>query len=313
MRVDYLNSLRALEAVLRNGGLRPAAEDLGVTPAAIGQQIRKLEDYLGIALLERHPTGSTPTTRANSVASELTNHMTGLSDVLQRLKSPKDSNRVSLSVLPSFAEMWFPRHLSTLFAQMPGLDLRLDSSSKLVNFLEGEYDFAIRYAREPSSDLDYELLLEDFCAPICTPQFSDRYGLSRDSKSLEGVPMAEIDIQALASSGTVPGLIDWCARFEVEPPKPSHGQVTLSYSGGRKLASFGLAIFLAGLHDVIGELEAGDIILPFGRDKVLLNEHKFWLVWQRDIRLSSTQRGFVRWILDHAAEDRRRISRFLVA
>ena len=111
----------------------------------------------------------------------------------------------------------------------------------------------------------------------------------------------------------MPGLIDWCARFEVEPPKPSHGQVTLSYSGGRKLASSGLAIFLAGLHDVIGELEAGDIVLPFGRDKVLLNEHKFWLVWQRDIRLSSTQRGFVRWILDHAAEDRRRISSFLVA
>ena len=313
MRIDHLNNLRALEAVLRTGGLRPAAEDLGVTPAAVGQQIRKLEEYLGLALLERHPTGSTPTPRALEIAGDRSRHMSGLGDVLRRLAPTAEPDRVSISVVPSFAETWLPRHLSTLFSQLPGIDLRLDSSRKLVNLFDGEHDFAIRYARDPIPDAECELLLDDVCAPICTPEFARRYALSPECSSLDGVPMAEIDLEAFPSPRTVPGLVDWCAAFGVSPPEPRSGQVTLSYTGGRKLAGSGLAIFLAGLHDVIGELESGDIVLPFGRDRVLRNTHGFWLVRQKSARLSPTRKDFVRWIRDRAAEDRRRIARFLSA
>lgn len=313
MRVDHLNNLRALEAVLRKGGLRPAAKELGVTPAAVGQQIRNLEDYLGLALLERHPTGSIPTSHALQIETALTRHMTGLGDVLNNLRSQKDTNRISLSVLPAFAESWLPRHLSTLLSQIPGTDLRIDASHKIADLFDGEYDFAIRYTGEPSPEFARELLLEDYSAPMCTPDFARRYQISPDCTSLEGVPMADIDVKSLGSSSDLPELLDWCAQFSVAPPNPQAGQVILDYSTCLRLAFSGLAIFLAGVHEALGDLEDERIVFPFGPDRVIKNEHKFWLIWRKDLRLSSAQKQFLKWITAHAAEDRDRIDRFLAS
>lgn len=311
MRVDHLNSLRALEAVLRTGGLRPAAKDLGVTPAAVGQHIRSLEEVLGADLLERHPNGSKPAHRAEQIAEELSHHMAGLADVLARLRPSETPYRVSVSILPSFAEGWLSVHLATLFAQLPGLDLRLDASRKIASLTDGAHDFAIRYARQPPPELNAELLLDDYCAPVCTPDFAHRYHLSLRAPSLADVPMAEIDFGEISSSGFVPGLVDWCSKFGVVPPQPRSGQVILSYGAGVKMAASGLVIFLAGLHDVLANLEDKTILLPFGSDRVLLNSHKFWLVWRKDRRLSDAQKKFIRWITEHAARDRRRTAAFV--
>lgn len=312
MKVDHLNSLRALESVLRKGGLRPAAEDLGVTPAAVGQQIRNLEGYLGVDLLKRHPNGSTPTNRAEQVAEDLSQHMTGLADVMARLRPTEAPHRVSVSVLPSFAEGWLSRHLATLFSQLPGIDLRIDASRNMANLTDGTHDFAIRYAREPSSDLNSELLLDDFCAPVCTADFANRYTLPSEENSLASVPIAEINLDEIETSGAVPALSDWCYQFDIAPPQLDSGQVILSYGAGVKMATSGLAIFLAGLHDIIDELENGDVLLPFGGDRVLLNEHKFWLVWRKDKRLSGIQKDFIGWISESAAVDRRRIENMVL-
>ncbi len=311
MRVDHLNNLRALEAVLRTGGLRPAAADLGVTPAAVGQHIRNLEAYLGLALLTRHPTGSVPTPHAEKVANALTRHMAGLRDVMDSLTPVTKPNRIALTVLPEFSESWFPRHLATLFSQVPGIDLRIDTSRALVNLNDGEFDFAIRYTRAPPNGFTQELLLDDYCAPICTPRFADRYQISADRLSLEDVPMAELDVGALGSPSSLIELVDWCERFSVAPPNPRSGQVRVDYTAARKMAGSGLAILLGGIHDFISELENGDVFLPFGPDKFILTEHKFWLIWRKDLRLTSAQKKFVDWIGRHASEDRDRVKRIL--
>ena len=309
--MDFLNNLRALEAVLRTGGLRPAARELGVTPAAVGQHIRNLEDHLGTALMTRHPTGSRPTRQAQEVADTLTRHLQGLQGVLESLAPSRDPNRVSLTVLPEFAENWFPRHLATLFAQVGGIDLRIDTSRALVDLDEGEFDFAVRYSREPSDKFEYELLLDDYCAPVCTAEFAERYDLSSDRASLRDVPLAELDLTALGSSTDLPEMVSWCARYSVTPPDPISGQVVVDYTTARKMARAGLAILLGGIHDFIAELENSDMVLPFGPEKVILNEHKFWLIWRKGLRMSPAQKSFVAWIKNHAAEDRDRVRRIL--
>lgn len=313
MRVDHLNNLRALEAVLRKGGLRPAAEELGVTPAAVGQHIRNLEEYLGLALLDRHPTGSHPTPDAQRVKNALTRHMTGLRDVLDMLEPETDPNRISVSILPDFAETWLPQHIASLFSLVPGIDLRLDASRELVDLNNAEFDFAIRYSPEPSPELAYQLILDDYCAPICTPDFAERYNIGPDSASLENVPLAEIDVASLGTTGDLPALVDWCARYSVVPPGPKSGQAIVEYSTAKRMAGSGLAILLGGIHDFIEGLERGEVLLPFGPGKVMLNEHKFWLIWRKDRRLSPTQKKFVEWIADHGADDRRRVMRLLSA
>lgn len=282
-----------------------------MTPAAVGQQIRNLETYLGIPLLDRHPTGSTPTPHALKVQGALTQHMSGLGDVVADLKAQRDSDRISISVLPSFAENWFPRHLSSLFSAVPGIDLRLDASFKVADLFSGEYDFVVRHSGEPPQDYAYELLLEDYCAPFCTPDFARRYDLSPQCTSLDNVPVADIDVAAFGSTAQLPDLIDWCRRFSIASPTAETGQVIVDYATCMRMARSGLAIVLGGFYEVIDDLMSEKLVMPFGKERVIRIEHSFWLIWRKDRRLSATQKKFLNWITTHAAEDRQRIKGIL--
>ena len=67
----HLKSLQALEMAIRVGSLKEAADQLGITPAAVGQRIRSLEDYLGNDLLMRGRSGLQPTKDLNRALVDL--------------------------------------------------------------------------------------------------------------------------------------------------------------------------------------------------------------------------------------------------
>ena len=94
MRTPHLNGLRAFETALRTGNFTAAGRELGVTAAAVGQQIRTLEDYLGRKLFERRPTGVVPTAAALRVQDRLTAGMSILSDVVVQLSPVEVEDRV---------------------------------------------------------------------------------------------------------------------------------------------------------------------------------------------------------------------------
>ena len=72
MKLSHLNALRAFEAVLRTGSFRAAADELGVTTAAVGQQIRGLEAFIGRSLFSRTSAGAHPTDDATRLKARLT-------------------------------------------------------------------------------------------------------------------------------------------------------------------------------------------------------------------------------------------------
>lgn len=86
MLLTHLNALRALEATLRLGSFTAAASELGVTPAAVGQRVRTLEDYLGTELFLRTPTGIRAKADVRSVEALLTNSFSGLANAMSELK-----------------------------------------------------------------------------------------------------------------------------------------------------------------------------------------------------------------------------------
>ncbi len=310
MKVDHLNGLRALEAVLRTGGLKQAASELGVTPAAIGQQIRNLEAYLETSLLDRSATTAVPTPAAIGVKHELTRHMRGFADVVSSLQDKGQPNHISVSVLPSWAEIWFPRHLASLFAKIPEIDLRIEGSTKRADLHSGQFDFAVRHIGEPPPAHDGRLLIEDYVAPVCTPDFAERYKLSESTKSLIGVPVAEIEISALGSTAELGDIFDWCREFSIEPPEAGPGIMMLKDATGQRMASAGLVIYLTALIDAIDEIQSGKLVLPLG-SKISKRPYGFWLIWREEMRLNAVQKDFVDWMLDRAAQDMTAQSKYL--
>jgi LysR family glycine cleavage system transcriptional activator len=216
MRLSHLNGWRAAEAVLRSGSIAAAAEELCVTRAAVAAQIRALEEGLGHPLFERAPSGLRPAATLLGVGDRLSAAFTALADVQSSLTRDTQTNRVALSVSPTFAETWLPRHMSDLFSRHPEIDLRLQSTWAVADFRTEEMDFAIRYMGENADPgLEAVALMGSGVIPVCTPGFAERFGLGSGAMSLDGIPLVHIDVPT--SDPDWVGWAGWRARMGLPP------------------------------------------------------------------------------------------------
>ncbi len=311
MKVSHLNALRALEAVLRLGSFRAAADEIGVTTAAIGQQIRSLEDVVGQKLFERHATGARPIPLLLKSAPKLNGAFRDLSDVLHDLNARNAPKRVAVTMTVAIAESWLPAQLPSFFREVQDVDLRLEASRDMVDLRDQVFDFAIRHIGDHDHDFDSITLFPSFVAPVCTPGFADRYPLGPDIRSLAGVPLAHNSIET--SDPDWANWPEWCARFDVDLPKNVGKQSVSGGAGGLTLVSTGVAMGLSALIDSFAALQKGDLVAPFGKQKIVRTAYSYKLLWMRGRRLTPIQKQFRDWIADRAAQQRAELAAWLDA
>ncbi|MDD9978784.1 MAG: LysR substrate-binding domain-containing protein, partial [Boseongicola sp.] len=309
MRTSHLNALRALEAALRTGGFRSAANDLGVTTAAVGQQIRGLEEYVGCQLFVRKPSGATPTETATEVASELTAGFSSISTVLNRLQQPILNNRLSVSTSLAIAEYWLTPRLPSFYAICDQFDLRIDTTHRLVDLRAEEFDFVIRFGPEPDDNLDSVFLFDGCLLPICTPEFATQYGLSDASTSLVDVPLIHVKEET-----TDPGWLDWANwskkygfEYEERLAIPEFPRL----SSGLRGAKEGLGLVLCGMVESFSALSDGSMVMPFGVRSAVKSKFSYRLVSLPGRTRSKTQNDFRDWIAAEAATYRREVESLL--
>ena len=178
MKLSHLNGLRALEATLRKGTFSAAAKELGVTVAAIGQQLRNLEAYLGVTLFERLPSGARPTPEARLVAERLTAGFSHIEDVLTELRAGNDGRRLSLTMTHMFFEDWMSQRLPRFYALNPTTEVKIDTSDHFVDLAAENVDMAIRFSAEPGPAYETLDLHLSCYFPACTPDFADAHKIS---------------------------------------------------------------------------------------------------------------------------------------
>jgi len=98
-----LNALRAFEAAARHRSIRRAAEDLHVTPAAISQQVKLLEDYLGVQLFQRVNRGLTLTPEAEASVGRWREGFDALAGAVELMHAQKGVERVRVGAAPTSA------------------------------------------------------------------------------------------------------------------------------------------------------------------------------------------------------------------
>lgn len=166
----HLNALRAFEAAARLLSFAAAGEELHVTPSAISQQIRTLEDYLGIALFHRSAGGITLTAEAIEAYPDIRDGLAHLAAGLGKMRPAWRDAIVTLSVPTSFAAKWLLPRLERFRAAHPGLDLRLDTSDRLADYAVDGIDIGVRYGRGAYAGMTCERLLAEEVFPVCSPQ-----------------------------------------------------------------------------------------------------------------------------------------------
>lgn len=170
--IAHLNALRAFEASARHQSFSLAAQELNVTPAAVGQLVRTLEDWLGSPLFVRSTSG-----RARLVTTELAEQ--ALPDIraglerlavgLERLRSGSAGGVLTVTVSPAFAAKWLLTRIERFQAAWPETDLRLDTSLKPVDFVAQRIDVGVRYGRGQWPGLAAEKLMDEEVYPVCAP------------------------------------------------------------------------------------------------------------------------------------------------
>src|SRR5512134_2381718 len=144
-RLTHLNGIRAFEAAARHMSFAKAAEELGVTPAAVSQQIKTLEDYLGVALFKRTKRALFLTDTAQTILPAAREGFDLLASALARARASAARDRLVVSVTPSLAAKWLMPRLERFIAQHPQVDIRIDTNSRLVDFAREDVDLAVRY------------------------------------------------------------------------------------------------------------------------------------------------------------------------
>ncbi|MES2452006.1 MAG: LysR substrate-binding domain-containing protein [Pseudomonadota bacterium] len=169
-----LSALRTFEAIVRLGSLTAAGEELGLTVSAISHQMRGLETAFGQSLLRREGRGVLPTDMGRTLAGDLGRAFGEIDLAIDRTRSARRT--VTVSVQASFAARWLIPRLHRFDRIAPGIDLRILTTTRLVNLTREGVDCAIRLGPGDWPDVTATLLMPHMEGPVA------RAGLSSDAR-----------------------------------------------------------------------------------------------------------------------------------
>lgn len=186
---SHLNALRAFEASARNKSFSAAAKELNVTPAAVGQLVRGLEDWLGVVLFNRNLSGKErliTTAVARRALPTIQEGFEKLSLGIEILKEDILSGVLTVTVSPAFATKWLMPRIDKFQTSNPETDVRLDISLKLLDFNSDNIDIGVRYGNGTWNGLHSELLMHEEIFPVCSPALIQQDGkLNLDTSIFE--------------------------------------------------------------------------------------------------------------------------------
>lgn len=183
-RYPPFKALLAFDAAMRTQSFSLAAEELHVTAGAIGQQIQKLEEWLGVVLFLRQVRHIVPTEVAHTYWQHIQPALVQIADASQKLKA-SSSTKIWLSMPPSLATNWFTPKMARLLTQHPEIELHLNISSALVDFEHEAIDLAIRYFEGNDPNLDSTLLFKDEARVYCSPQYAQALQLNTPAELIK--------------------------------------------------------------------------------------------------------------------------------
>jgi len=168
----HLSGLRAVEAVGRLGGLAAAADELGVTPGAISQQVQRTEEALGKALFSREGKGLRLTLLGAEICARLTAGMSELSRAVA-LAEERSHSALTVSVAPIFASKWLVWKLDGFRRTDPEVRVRIDADVGLVDPNTADVDACVRVGKGTYPGVKAEWMLDQEVFPVCHPRLAE--------------------------------------------------------------------------------------------------------------------------------------------
>lgn len=285
LRTALLPPIAAFVTAARHQNFAHAAEELNLTASAISHHVRKLEEALGVTLFRRHARGVALTPEGRLLADAADSAIGDLGAVVDSLRGVQHSERVRLSVLPSFAATWLIPRIDRFAAAHPDIHLGFDSNRAPARFDDSGPDLGIRYGIGPWPGLVARFLMNDSLLPLAAPRL-DGVNAVREPRDIARL--------RLLGDNAPEGWREWFRAAGVYKVRVDVSHVFNDSALGLDAAAMGLGAILARRRLAINHLANGTLILLPGPE--LPARAAYYVVHPENRPPSPAAAAFIAWI-----------------
>lgn len=300
--MDSLPPLRALQVFDTLGrcqGVGETARRLGVSPGAVSQQIKLLEDVLGIRLLAKEGKRLRLTEAGLAYHASCAQAFEGLRLARAELERGKHVRNLSISALPSVLSKWLAPRMYAWQRLHPDFDVFLEGTHSEPSASGHHIDFRITYGERVDTSAAYAELFRDTVVPVCSPALlRDHPPLTHPADMLR-YPLLSIDW--LPKFSSPPSWRDWFVAQGVDCAGLRENRLVFSLSSlAIQAAIEGEGFVLAQTSMIADDVAAGRLLVPFATGVPLLSP--YFLTWQANAFDAPHCRAFHRWLLTQGRE-----------
>ncbi len=291
-RLPPLNALRAFEAAARHLSFTKAAEELHVTPGAISQQVKALEEYVGVTLFRRLNRALMLTEEAEACLPALHQGFDKLAEATNVLTSSDADTRLTVSAAPSFASKWLVPRLADFQEHYPQHDVWVMADMELTDFIKEGVDVAIRYGGGDYPGLNVEKLLTEEVFPVCSPALLEGPQGLKSPRDLEKHTL--LHDSSPDNDESCPDWPMWLKASGIDGIDGTRGLRFNQSSLVLEAALSGHGIALAKSLLAADDLAAGRLVRPFDLKQPI--EFAYYIAFPPSKAVLPKVRNFVTWL-----------------
>jgi LysR family transcriptional regulator, glycine cleavage system transcriptional activator len=288
-----LNALRVFEAAARHLSFTRAADELAVTPAAVGQHIRSLEDVLGVVLFKRSARALELTPEAARALPALRAGFENFEEAVRVMQSAQGSSVLTISVPPSFASKWLVPRLGNYSETRPHMQVRVLAQERTVDFTSENLDLAIRYGAGDYGEVHIEQLMAEDVAVMAAPGFAEQFKSPGDLR--EAVLIHD---DSSIEDADVPTWSQWLAAADVDRINVEQGLRFNLSSLVIEAAATGKGVALVKQTLASAEIASGRLVRLFNQSHAA--KFAYWMVAPEPQWRQKKVQEFVGWLRKEA-------------
>ncbi|WHZ20654.1 MAG: Transcriptional regulator, LysR family [Rhodanobacteraceae bacterium] len=283
-----LNRLRAFESAARLGSFAAAAAELHVTPAAISQKVRLLEEGLGFKLFRRHANNLELTEQGRAYQPGLHDAFEAIARLTDQVRAMRAGPVLTVGVAPALALHWLIPRLPGFNQLHPDTEVRI-ATGGLMNPLRDDWTCTIRRGEGNWPGYEAEELFPSTLVAVCTPTVAKQLRRVQDLRKVSGIVVAHLREQ----------WVWWSRAAGDKTPARCGSEVTFGSSSMAVQAALdGVGIAIAQIHYVSDALVAKRLVAPFGIPR---QRYESWYLAFRPTRSQEPALAWFRdWLRDEA-------------
>ncbi|NEX61395.1 transcriptional regulator GcvA [Noviherbaspirillum galbum] len=290
-KLPNLAALRAFEAAARHQNFSRAAEEIHVTHGAISHQVRALEEELGVALFARHGKRIAITLEGERFAATLRKALTDIATAAESIRADTRQKRLTITALPSFAARWLSPRIGNFIENHTGLEVMLQSSGALTDFVREGVDVGIRFGGGNYPGLLVEKLTDDYYYPVASPRFN--------GGKLPRTPQKLAQSLLLRCEGEP--WTPWFREAGLDLDEPAGGLVFQDSSMLVRAAAEGHGIALARHVIALNELASGELVRV--SDVQVRCPQSYYLVCPPEAMRKPQVQAFRAWLMEELQKE----------